>query len=84
VPDEDHVAQVFVLEQVHDVLHMRPQRDLAAREMRPVAEPGERDRVDLVSLRAQFLGHVGPGPTAEPEAWNENERRHSKIPSPTS
>ena len=53
VPDEDHVVQVFEVQHGDDVADVQVEVDVGAQQVRPLAETGERRRVDLVARGAQ-------------------------------
>ena len=45
--------EVLVVQHVHDVLDVRLQVDIGRREVRSVTQPGQRDRVDVVTCLGQ-------------------------------
>jgi len=71
--DERHIPEVFVFEDIHDVLNMCFQRDGVAHEMRAFAKPCQGRREDLVSFGAQQISHPPPATAAMPGAMNEHE-----------
>src|SRR5204863_63307 len=76
--DEDHVPQVLELEHRDDILHMRVQVGVGARQVRALADAGERWREHLVAGRAQQWDDLPPAPAAVPAAVDKDEG-HSAI-----
>src|SRR4029079_12301974 len=79
VPDEDHVAQVFELQQRDDVADVEVEVDVGAHEVRAFAETGERRRVDIVTRRDQEPNDARVAPPAVPTAVNQDVRRHRCV-----
>ncbi len=71
--DEADVAQVFVFDHVDDVGDVGVEIDRAARQVRALAEPGERRREHGMALRAQKIGDTTPAPAAVPGAMHQHE-----------
>jgi hypothetical protein len=79
VPDKHHVSESR-LEQVDDVRDVRPEANRVGWGSRLVAQPGQRDRDDLVAGRHQLPPGLVPYRSAEPGAWHEDERGHVYPP----
>ena len=58
---------------IYEILDVQLQVDLGPRQVRALAEPGQRGRVDLAAGVTQQPGHLGPAPAAVPGAVNEDE-----------
>jgi hypothetical protein len=70
--DQDEVAERLALDGAADVLDVGGEVDVAAEQMAPLAEAGERGRVDPVSGAAERLGDRRPGHAAAPGAVHDH------------
>ena len=82
---QDDAGQVFVVQQVDDVLEVGVQINLWAGEVDTLAKPGEGRREDLVTRRLQFRCHPAPAPAADERALDQDEgcRRSLLAPFPS-
>src|SRR5207302_10637994 len=70
--DEHDVTQILEVDQGRDVLHER--LEVRRVEVGPIAEPGQRRRVDLVAHPPERPGHPLPAPTSVPTTVDQHER----------
>src|SRR6185436_2363030 len=77
VADQSHVAQVFELEHLDDVLDVRVEPHVAARQMNALAEPSVSRGPQLVPALAQARAHLLPGPARRPGAVRYQESGHA-------
>jgi len=82
VADEDDVAQVLVFDDVGDVADMYFKSDFRPRQVRALAEPGQRRSEHLVPLRTQQRRELFPAPAAEPSRMDQYIGHLVAIPRP--
>jgi hypothetical protein len=78
--DAPDVLQVLPLDDVHHVGDVRLEIDIAAHEVRTLAQARERGREDLVAAALEPVGDAAPAPAALRGAVNQHERLGSKRP----
>jgi hypothetical protein len=78
MPGQDDVIEIVPLNGVDNVVDMRLEIDLRSREMNALAEPGERDGEDVMSVGAQPPRHIAPRPSAKPRARNQYVSCHQR------
>jgi len=76
VPDEDDVAQVFVVEHGGDVADVQVEIDGRTEKVRALAEAGERRRVHVVTVGPQEPRDALVAPTAVTAPVHQHIRRH--------
>ena len=76
VPDEDHVAQILVVQHGDDVVDVQVEVDVGAQQVRPFTQAGQGRRVHLVPRRPQEPGDPLVAPAAVPTAVHQDVRRH--------
>jgi len=69
---QNDVGQVFIFEDINDILDEHTEIDSLRKQMRTFAEAAERRGKDPMSLRAQELGDGLPAPSAVPGAVNQH------------
>ena len=84
MPDEDHVAQILGVQHRDDVPDVQVEIDLAAQQVCPLAETGQRRRIDLVARGSQQSGYALIAPAPVPAAVHQYVGRHgSRLPRST-
>ena len=78
VADENHVTQVFEVQQVHDVADVHVEVDRGADEVSPVATPGQARRIDVVTLRTEEPSDLPVAPAAMPATVHQHVVRHGR------
>ena len=76
---EQHDVPVLVEHVVDDVLDVRAERDLRAREVHALADARQARREHLVAGRLQAAPYVAEAVGAGPGAVDEDERAHAGI-----
>ncbi len=82
VPEEDDVAVVLVQQVVHDVLDVSAQPDLGAREVGPLAEPGQARGEALVAGRMEQPAYVPEPVGSAPATVDQDGGRHGSHHGP--
>jgi hypothetical protein len=76
VNSEHHIAQLFGLYQLANVLNMCFERDARRQQMRPLAQTGERDGMYALAMLLQRMADATPTPCAVPRTMNQYKVRH--------
>src|ERR1051326_6216663 len=74
VRDEHRLLQVFALEHLDDVSNVGVESDLIAEKVGSLAESGERQRDDVMTVCSEEVGRGSPTPGAMPGTMHENKR----------
>ena len=76
VPDQHRVPALLGTHGGHHVGDMRPQRDLRGHLVRPLPQPGQRDRHDPMPRRPESGQHAPPAPGPVPCTVHQNDVGH--------
>ena len=76
VPDQDHVAEIFVVEHRDDVGDVQVEIDRGAQQVRSLPQPGERGGVHVVARGPQQTRDTLVAPPTVRAAVDENIGRH--------
>lgn len=76
MPDERHIAQVFIFQNVHYILNMGVHVNVGIVQVNALAQAGEGGGIDLMSRSAQLRRHFLPAPAVMKHAMNKDENSH--------
>ena len=79
IPEQHDAVEILVEDLVDDIVDVRAERDLRARQVRALTDAGEAGCEDLVPGRLQAAPHVPEAVRAGPGPVDEYERRHLAV-----